>query len=143
MCCTYDHIRLCGEESVEVDAGLAAFVHFANKTSTASICPAKKARGLVSSNANQTEGLEPSASLPFDAKAGDGMPQRAIVSFRPPLPCSFALWRIADDRSHVIQEYTRKPRKIAGPIKCSSGELADRLLIFGEWLEITLSGPAP
>ena len=71
-----------------------------------------------------------SVFLPAMAKAGDGMPQRAIVSSRTPFPSG------ADDRRGVVGEDARQHRQVAREVAYGAGEVADRLLAFGDAVKI-------
>jgi hypothetical protein len=67
---------------------------------------------------------------PFRAKAGEGMPQRAIVSSRTP---SGAVRTIGAD---VVGEYARQRWHIARVVAHRPGEIANGLLALGDRIEI-------
>ena len=69
-----------------------------------------------------------SVFLPAMAKVGDGMPQRAMASSRTP---STAVRTIG-----IIGKHAGQHRHVAREVAHRAGEVADRLLAFGDAVEI-------
>ena len=86
--------------------------------------PAKKASGRVSSSANQTGGREPSGRTSCSAKLVNGTTQRLSA------PSHRRQWGEATLRILVT------PGSDFRPFSANAGEVADRLLAFGDAVEI-------